>query len=158
AQIDVEVLPDEVHSIEVIPDAVQARQGDVVRFRVTPRDAAGRPIEGVLPTFSFSPGNGSIDPDGAFVGYLPGEYVVTASFGSRSVGAAVTLVPREVREPVAVLGRLPRTRFTTEEVWVHPNGEVAYLGTGSGGDRLYVIDVTDPANPFVTDSLVADTR
>jgi hypothetical protein len=35
---------------------------------------------------------------------------------------------------------------------------VVYLGTGGGGDRLYVIDVSDPANPFVTDSLMADTR
>ncbi|HRN54350.1 MAG TPA: hypothetical protein PK788_12715, partial [Gemmatimonadaceae bacterium] len=45
-----------------------------------------------------------------------------------------------------------------EEVWIHPNGEVAYLGSGGGGDVLYVIDITNPAAPVVTDSLVSNTR
>jgi hypothetical protein len=49
-------------------------------------------------------------------------------------------------------------QFTTEEVWIHPNGRVAYLGTGSGGDRMYAIDISNPANPVVTDSIVANTR
>jgi hypothetical protein len=49
-------------------------------------------------------------------------------------------------------------QFTTEEVWIHPNGQVAYLGTGSGGDRMYAIDISNPANPVVTDSIVANTR
>ena len=49
------------------------------------------------------------------------------------------------------MGRLPRSLFTTEEVWVHPDGKHAYLGTGSGGDRMYAIENGpsgfDPANP-----------
>jgi hypothetical protein len=158
AAAEFEVLPARVESIDLTPPMTHARQGDVIRFSATPRDAQGREIEGVLPTFSFSPGNGVIDPDGAFVGYLPGEYVVTASYGDRSVDAHVTLTHRDVRRPLTVLGRLPRTQFTTEEVWVHPNGEVAYLGTGRGGDRMYAIDIRDPRRPVVTDSLVADTR
>jgi len=63
-----------------------------------------------------------------------------------------------VRRPAAVVGRLPRTLFTTEEVWLHPSGKYAYLGTGSGGDRMYAIDIADPARPTVTDSIVANTR
>ena len=59
---------------------------------------------------------------------------------------------------IEVVGRLPRSLFTTEEVWLHPNGRNLYLGTGSGGDRLYAVDVSDPANPVVTDSLVVNTR
>jgi hypothetical protein len=35
---------------------------------------------------------------------------------------------------------------------------VAYLGTHLGGDRLYTIDVSDPANPVVVDSVQANTR
>jgi hypothetical protein len=158
AEVALDVVPDQVATVEITPSTVSARQGDVVRFDVTPRNAQGRVIEGISPTFSFSPGNGVIDQQGAFVGYHPGEYRVTASFGDRSGDALVTLTSRDVRRPLTVVGRLPRTAFSTEEVWVHPNGEVAYLGTGGGGDRLYAIDISDPSRPFVTDSLVADTR
>ncbi len=158
SETDFEVVGNTIASIDIAPAVAQARQGDVIRFAVTPRDAQGREIEGLTPTYSFSPGNGMIEADGAFVGYLPGEYVVTASFGDRSVESAVTLSRRDVRRPLTVVGRLPRTRFSTEEVWAHPTADVVYLGTGGGGDRMYAIDVSDPANPVVTDSLVSDTR
>jgi hypothetical protein len=70
----------------------------------------------------------------------------------------VSVAPRGVARSIAVVGRLPRTLFNTEEVWLHPDGRHAYLGTGGGGDRFYAIDVGDPAKPVVTDSLVVDTR
>lgn len=92
------------------------------------------------------------------LGYEPGDYLVTASFGNRSADAVIRTVPREARRPITVVGRLPRTQFNTEEVWIHPNGRVAYLGTGGGGDRLYTLDISNPANPTVVDSMVADTR
>jgi hypothetical protein len=57
-----------------------------------------------------------------FVGYERGTYTVIANLGDRSAQAVVNLVPRDVRRPAEVVGRLPRTRFTTEEVWLHPNG------------------------------------
>jgi len=158
ADFDLDVVADRIASIEIEPSTRNARQGDVVRFGVTPRDGEGRVIQGLTPTFSFSPGDGMIEQDGAFVGYRPGEYLVTASFGDRSVDAAVTLTTRDVRRPLTVVGRLPRTLFSTEEIWIHPEGQVVYLGTGGGGDRLYAIDVSNPARPIVTDSLMADTR
>jgi hypothetical protein len=43
-------------------------------------------------------------------------------------------------------------------VWLHPNGQVAYLGSGGGGDVLYAIDIANPAAPVVTDSIIANTR
>ena len=51
-----------------------------------------------------------------------------------------------------------RKTFATTEVWVHPNGKVAYLGTAIGGDRLYSLDVSDTANPRIVDSVQANTR
>ena len=51
-----------------------------------------------------------------------------------------------------------RKTFATTEVWVHPNGKVAYIGTAIGGDRLYTLDVSDPANPRIVDSVQANTR
>jgi hypothetical protein len=130
----------------------------VIRFSATARDARGRTLEGLTPTWSFSPGHGQLDSDGAFVAYEAGSYVVSASFGARSADALVKVVERDVRRPVRVVARLPRTAFPTAEVWLHPNGKVAYLGTHGGGDRLYSIDISDPTHPTVVDSIQSNTR
>ncbi|HRQ79075.1 MAG TPA: Ig-like domain-containing protein, partial [Gemmatimonadaceae bacterium] len=155
---ELQVLGSQVATLTVEPGVSDARTGDVLRFRAVARDAQGREIAGITPVWSFSPGQGMLDADGSFVGYEPGSYTVTASLGNRTADAVVTLSARGVRRPLTVVGRLPRTRFNTEEVWIHPNGEVAYLGSGGGGDVLYVIDITNPAAPVVTDSLVSNTR
>jgi hypothetical protein len=157
-QLAVEVMPNTIASLDVTPASAEGRQGDVISFKVSAKDAQGRTIQGLTPSWSVSPGRGLIDEDGAFVGYGPGTYIVTATLGTRSAEVPVTLTHRDVRRPLRVVGRLPRMQFTTEEVWIHPNGRVAYLGTGSGGDRMYAIDISNPANPVVTDSIVANTR
>jgi hypothetical protein len=124
-ELRIEVASERVASIDISPSETEAKSGDVIRFEVTPRDESGRAIEGITPTWTFSPGHGVITEDGAFVGYHAGEYLVTASFGGQSVDAIVQVEPRDARRPLEVVGRLPRTAFSTEEVWVHPNGEVA---------------------------------
>jgi hypothetical protein len=153
-----QVVSNTIAAVELTPRRITVRQGDVVPFAATARTAAGATVQGISPAWSFSPGRGQIDPDGKFVAYLPGEYVVTASFGSRSADAVVTVEPRNVRRPVRVVGRLPRTAFPTAEVWLHPNGNVAYLGTHGGGDRVYSIDISNPASPVVVDSVIMNTR
>jgi hypothetical protein len=156
--VTVEVVPNTVAAIEISPATVSARQGDVIGFKLIARDRAGRKLEGITPAWSMSPGKGEVDRGGAFVGYEAGKYVVTATVGARSASAVVSLEWRNVRRPATIVGRLARSLFTTEEVWIHPNGKIAYLGTGGGGDRMYAIDISDPSNPVVTDSLVANTR
>jgi len=158
ATLQAEVIGARIARLDLSPDDHEGRTGDVVRFRATARDAAGREVAGLAPTFSFSPGAGLIEQDGAFVGYEPGSYTITASLGTVSASAVVTLARRDVRRPATVVGRLPRMQFTTEEVWLHPTEQIAYLGTGSGGDRMFTIDISDPANPVVTDSIVENTR
>ncbi|HUF13903.1 MAG TPA: Ig-like domain-containing protein [Longimicrobiales bacterium] len=156
--VTVEVIPNSIASMELRPATASALTGDVIRFGIDVRDEAGQPVRGLTPTWSFTPGHGMIEADGAFVGYEAGSYTIVANLGDRSATATVRLAPRDVRRPAEVVGRLPRTRFTTEEVWLHPNGRNLYLGTGRGGDVLYAVDVSDPSNPVVTDSLVANTR
>ncbi len=158
AELPVEIVANTISRIVVEPAQASVRQGDVVRFTARAHDRSGREISGLTPAWSFSPGQGMIDGEGAFVAYETGSYTVTASFGVASAEVPVTVSYRGSRRPVQVVGRLPRTQFTTEEVWLHPNGRIAYLGTGSGGDRFYAIDISDPANPRVTDSVVANTR
>jgi hypothetical protein len=156
--LEIEVLPADVTSVELTPASPQARTGDVIAFTVTVKDRSGSEISGLTPTFLFSPGRGEIGPDGRFVGYDAGTYQVTASFGSRSADAHVTLAPRDVRRSAKVVGRLPRTRFQTGEVWIHPNGNVAYLSSVLGGDVVYAIDISTPAKPTVVDSVVLNAR
>lgn len=157
-KVNIQVIANTLASVEITPARTDAKTGDVIQFKVTARDRNGAVVSGLTPTWSFSPGNGMMDATGAFVGYEAGSYLVTASFGSRSADAAVTLAPRDVRRPLTVVGRLPRSRFTTEEVWVMPDGKHAFLGSGSGGDVLYAIDISNPAQPTVTDSIVSNTR
>jgi len=154
----IEVLPATLTSVAISPVKPRARQGDVIRFAVSAKDANGRDIAGVTPTWFVSPGNGQLEPDGSFVGYEPGDYLVTANLGGKQASTVVHLEPRDVRRSVSVVGRLPRTAFPTSEVWIHPNGKVAYLGTHGGGDRVYAIDISTPASPVIVDSIVVNTR
>src|SRR5690606_31468563 len=133
-ELPVEVIAETDEVVALSPAVVEGRTGDVIRF------AVGVP-RGTNPaiTWSFSPGNGMIDQDGAFVGYEAGTYTIYATVGRQTRMATVHLTPRDVRRPAEVVGRLPRTAFTTEEVWLHPNGRNLYLGTGRGGDRMYAV-------------------
>jgi hypothetical protein len=154
----VDVVANNIASLTLDPGNAVRRTGDVIRFAATPKTSGGAAVSGLTPTWTFAPGHGVIDQDGAFVGYEAGTYVITATLGSRSADAVVTLTPRDVRRPAQVVGRLPRTQFSTEEVWLHPTEPIAYLGTGGGGDRMYTIDISNPAGPTITDSLVVNTR
>ena len=159
--VAVDVVSRRVASVALVPSVTDVRQGDVTHFAITARDAQGRALDALATSWSFAPsggGSGMIDQDGNFVAYDPGEYVITASQGTRTTEALVRAVPRDVRRPMTVVGRLPRTRFRTEELWLHPDGRHAYLGTGRGGDVMYAIDISNPAKPLVTDSIVANTR
>jgi hypothetical protein len=158
ATFPVEVVPNTIAAVELTASATRVRQGDVVRFVATPKDARGRAVAGLAPSWSFSPGEGLIEEDGAFVAYRSGDYTISASFGPQTGSTVVTVAPREARRPLKVVGRLLRNAFASAEVWVHPNGRVAYLGTTSGGDRIYAIDISDPTKPVIVDSIVANSR
>jgi hypothetical protein len=158
ASFPIDVVAANITSLTIAPVRASVRQGDVVHFSVSARAAAGAAIAGLTPTWSFSPGDGQIDGDGSFVAYRPGDYQVSANVGARGANTIVHVAERNVRRPVTVVGRVPRTLFPTSEVWIHPNGKVAYLGTHGGGDRVYAIDISNPSNPVVVDSIQANTR
>jgi len=156
--LEVTVVPGRASRVTVTASAARVRTGDVVRFRTDVRDSAGRAMEGLTPLWLFSPGKGEIDAEGAFVAYEPGSYTVRADFGTASGDATVTVSERDVKRKATVVGQVVRKQFPTAEVWVHPNGKVAYLGTHLGGDRFYAIDISNPANPVIVDSLVDNFR
>jgi plastocyanin len=156
ATVNVQVLPNTITSLTIAPARPTVRTGDVVKFTARARSSSGD-VSGLTPTWAMQ-GNGVIDAEGTFVAYDPGPIVITATLGNRSASTVVEVEERDVRRPVSIVGRLPRTAFTTAEVWIHPNGKVAYLGTHGGGDRVYTIDISNPAAPTVVDSVVMNTR
>jgi hypothetical protein len=154
----VQVLPSAVASLTVTPEASDARTGDVIRFRAVAKDAAGKPIDGITPVWSFNPGQGMIDPDGAFVGYEAGAYTVTASLGNRAAEAVVTLAPRDVRRP------LTRRSPPAAHALHHRGGLAAPQRQGRvprlGRRRRRAGPSTSPTrrSRSSTDSIVANTR
>jgi hypothetical protein len=149
------VVPNPVTSLKLDPASASVRTGEVVRFAFQALNRAGRVVGDAAPEWSLNPGNGQIDPDGFFVADAPGTYRVTASFAGKVAEGNVEVRPRDVRRPATLVGRLP-LRFQAAEFWLHPNGRHGYISTI--GDRVYAVDVSNPAAPVITDSVVVDAR
>jgi hypothetical protein len=144
-----------IRSLAIAPATSTARTGDVVRLSLAAKDAAGHAVGEVRPQWLLSPGTASVDADGAFVADLPGTYRVVARVGDRSAEAVVTVNPRDAVRPATVVGRVP-LKMNAAEFWLHPDGKHGYISTI--GDRLYAIDLSNPAAPAITDSVVVDAR
>ncbi|HWA56612.1 MAG TPA: Ig-like domain-containing protein, partial [Gemmatimonadales bacterium] len=155
--IEFQVLAGTVRKFTVEPATSAVRTGDVVRFSVDASDATGKKLNDLAVRWTVTGGGGiaTIDQQGAFVAEQPGRYTVTAEGGSREAEAVVTVAPRRVTRGMEVLGRVP-VKFRSAEVWVHPGGECAYLSTIS--DRVYAIDIKDPSNPKIADSMMVDAQ
>ena len=154
-RLPLQVAANPVASLELDPPNASVRTGDVVRFAFRARDAAGNLLEGVFPEWSLSPGSAIIDSDGAFVADAPGSYRVIASFAGRTVEAEIEARARDVARPATLVGR-QLIDGTAAEFWLHPDGRHGYLTTV--GDRLYALDLSEPATPRITDSVVVDAR
>jgi hypothetical protein len=140
--------------VAIEPARASVRTGDVVPLAFRAR-GAGKTLADALPEWSLNPGNAQIGGDGRFVAELPGTYQVTAAFAGKTAQATVEVRPRDVRRPATLVGRLP-LKFPAAEFWIHPDGKHAYLTTI--GDRIYALDITNPAAPAITDSVVVDAR
>jgi hypothetical protein len=155
ATLDVSVVAGPIERVEIV-GAAEARTGDVLRLRAVARGAGGQEVAGLTPTWTLAPGHGLVEVDGTFVAYEPGTYTVSASFGSAVGEAVVRVTPRDVRRAHTIAGRLPVSELLTAEFWPHPNGRNAYLSTM--GDRVYALDISDPARVHKTDSVMVDAR
>ncbi|HEV8177105.1 MAG TPA: Ig-like domain-containing protein, partial [Gemmatimonadales bacterium] len=149
------VAPNPVASLVIEPATATARAGDVVRFGFQGRTRDGGPVTDAAPEWALSPGDAHIDSDGRFVADVPGSYRVTASFAGKMAEATVEIRHRDVRRPTTLVGRLP-IKHRAAEFWLQPDGRHGYLTTIA--DRMYAIDVSNPASPKITDSVVVDAR
>lgn len=153
------VVPNPVARVTVTPADTAVRSGDVVRLVFRASDANGRAVADARPEWSLAASTGgraTIDGDGGFVADEPGSYRVLGLLGSRRAEAVVRVAPRHTTRQAQIVGRLPLKGTLTAEVWLHPDGKHAYLSTIS--DRVYAIDISNPAAPVITDSVVVDAR
>jgi uncharacterized protein YjdB len=143
------VVKNNLRSLLVTAGARTARTGDVVRFT-----AKGDPAGEVMTRWAVSGSGATIDQDGGFVASMPGNYIVTASSGNVSSSASVVVTPRNLERELTVVGRVPFKEFQGAEQWII--GNYAYYSTIA--DRFFVYDISDPANPKLTDTVQVDAR
>jgi plastocyanin len=152
--VEVEVVENPVRSLAVEPRTAEARTGDVVHFAPRAEGAGGARVQTPFVRWAVSGEGATIDPDGGFVAERAGTYAVTATSGEHVAVASVVVAPRDAQREIQVVGRAPVSEFEAAEQWIF--GKHAYLS--SIADRVWVYDVSDPANPVKTDSIVVDAR
>ncbi len=155
----VAVVADTIRRISVDPATTTARTGDVIHFNADARDAAGKPIKDVAIAWSVSGNGATAYPDGAFVAYNPGTYVMRASIGQHSGEASIAVSPRNAERKIEVVAHVqPKDDkgepIQTAEEWII--GNHAYLSTIA--DRVFLYDISDPFNPKLDDTLKVDAR
>ncbi len=160
-----------VTAMAVEASQARGRTGDVIHFTPTASDAGGSTVDDIPVTFSLisDPDEiatadippAEVDAMGRFVAYKPGVYTVMASVPGQTAHATVEILPRHVAEEVQFVGHAPVHNVSTSDLWVWEGvdgRDYAITGTHSGYGSTYWWDVTDPANPVLTDSLIVDAR
>ena len=143
------VVKSSLRSLSVAGSARSARTGDVIRF-----SAKGDPAEDFATRWSVSGTGATIDADGGFVAERPGSYIVTATSGTISASSSIVVTPRNLERELKVIGRMPMKEFQGAEQWIIGN----YAYYSSVHDRFMVYDISDPANPKLTDTITVDAR
>ncbi len=163
----IQVRENPARSIELSPSSASVRTGDVVSFQAIPRDGNGGQVSNIAVTFSVAGPNerkglgASVYQDGSFVADHPGTYRILASTGATSTEAIVEARPREVEQEIERIGVGLISHTTTSDLWVFEGvdgRDYAYTGTHAGGQKMFAWDVTDPASPVLTDSIMVDAR
>jgi hypothetical protein len=145
----ISVVKSNLRSLSITPGAKSARTGDVIYFTAK----ADRATD-FITRWSVSGSGATVDADGAFVAELPGTYIVTGTSGTMSSSASIVVTPRNMERRVEIVGRAPMKEFQGAEQWII--GNYAYYSTIA--DRFFVYDISDPANPKLTDTVKVDAR
>jgi len=137
--------------LEISPATSIAKTGDVVHFAA--KDKKGGAVSAEI-AWSVQNSGAQIYPDGAFVAECPGTYTIQASVGERMATASIVVAPRNVSRQTEVVAHvMPKDeQFAEEWIWDH----YAYLSTIS--DKVYPIDIADPAHPQTGEPLKVDAR
>lgn len=154
------------NTVAIVTGLTDVRQGDVASYSAEVRDSTGALVAGAPMQWSLAPNTaGLLLSDGRMVGYGAGAAQVIARSGSAADTVTVTIADRSLSGSLSPVGRGAVSERFTSDLWVH-NG-VAYTGTWGGrtrndstrfGNALFAWDVSDPAMPVLTDSVIVDAR
>ena len=164
-EVEVSVRPNPAEDYELVAsaDVSALSTGDVAAFRLHGREAGGAEVA-LAPLWSVTPSGASVEPvdgRGLFVAEEPGTYHVTAIAGptiARTV--SVRVGPRRHTARLELVGSGITSTHRAGDTWVFEGvdgRDYAYLGTFYH-DWMKVWDVTDPAQPVLTDSIQLDAR
>jgi hypothetical protein len=147
----------ESYAIQVVPatgrftitgtPAEPIRTGDVVSL--------GTSIPNAQPAWSVVQPGAGVWPASDFVAEKPGIYTVVATLGDKAANTRIEVLPRGVTGRFHVVGRGLNTGMFTADIW--PQNGYVYLGTHQA-NQVRTYDVSDPANPVLTDSITIDAR
>ena len=153
--VSIDVIPNPVAVLSVLPASANARTGDVVRFSATALDSEGQTLEAPVVRWAVTGTGAMIESDGGFVAERPGSYVVNAVSGNRAAVATVTVGPRFAERELEIVGQTEQEEFESGEQWII--GNHAYLTSLMVG-KLWVYDVSNPGSPLKVDSVSFDAR
>ncbi|CAN5129469.1 hypothetical protein BH18GEM1_BH18GEM1_15530 [soil metagenome] len=110
------------------------------------------------PHWAVSPGGATVYPDHTLVAEEPGTYVFSATLCDRSARTSITVAPRDLQGGWVKVGRASAP-VREIDVWVFEGLDGRdYAYTGSYGAQMRAYDVTDPASPVLTDSVMVPGR
>src|SRR5439155_663657 len=143
------VLPQPAAKIAVTPRPERMLAGTSLVLEAVPYAANNDRRYDRVTWKSSRPGVVDVTPIGRVTARAPGR-------AARTAEAFVQVAPRNITRQVTIVGRLALKGLPGAELWLHPDGKHAYMS--SIGDRIYAIDISDPAKPFFTDSVLVDAR
>jgi hypothetical protein len=152
--VTIDVVANPVQSLSVEPKSSNARTGDVVRFTAQAKDSNGAAVQNPSVRWAVSGDGAVIEPDGGFVAERAGSYVVTATSGNQTAVATIVVAPRKVERELVLVGRAATKEFLAAEQWIF--GNYAYVSSVS--DKVLVYDISNPANPKLTDTVKVDAH
>jgi hypothetical protein len=168
----VTVIANPARSLAIEASADQGRTGDVIHFSAIARDPSGRPVADLPVNFSLRvavedtvlapEAPALLEQDGRFVAQRAGHYTAVATAGRLVATKTVAITHRHQSLRIAEgkgHGAVRDVRTSDIWVWQGKDGrDYAITGTWGAAGASYFWDVTDPANPLMTDSLVVDAR
>jgi hypothetical protein len=149
-----EVVKSNVRNLAITPKSTNARTGDVVRFTAQAKDSSGAEIKNAAVRWTVSGDGAVIESDGGFVAERPGAYIVTATVGDQTASTSVIVAPRNAERELVEVGRIRLKDMQSSEQWMF--GKCLYVATI--WDQVQVWDISDPAQPKLTDTLKVDAR
>ncbi len=165
------IVDNPIRTLEISPEMIEARTGDVIPMNGMAKDASGNTIADYPIRYAvqaheieMSPGasaRAQILDDGRFVAEQPGQYTIVALAGNMSATATVEITPRDVERRIEMVGRGKVLDRHTSDLWVWEGvdgKDYAITGTWSAAGHAYFWDVTDPENIKLVDTVNVDAR